>query len=234
MKFTSCNLNNLIVDFITKLLVVAGKDTILVVCNMLFKITHFVIIIEGTLIKELASLFRDNMQKLHKLPKSVVSDRKLQFAANLTKELYNMLGIETKLLILFHLQTDGQTECMNQELEQYLQFFVNYRQKDWPEWSASAEFEMNNKAHLTTKVSLFIANYERKLRMGVDIRRKGKMEKVTEFAERMKKVQEEAGAALKRVQKEIKQQVDRERKKTEEWKVEDKLMLSTKDLAFKE
>ena len=41
---------------------------------------------------------------------------------------------------------------------------------------------------MTTKVSLFMANYERELRMGIDIRRKGKMEKVIEFAERIKKI----------------------------------------------
>jgi len=55
---------------------------------------------------------------------------------------------------------------MNQELEQYLRFFVDYRQKDWPEWLALAEFVVNNKAHMATKVSPFIANYGRKLRMG--------------------------------------------------------------------
>jgi len=44
-----------------------------------------------------------------------------------------MLGIETKLLTLFYPQTDKQIEHMNQELEQYLQFFVDYRQKDWPD-----------------------------------------------------------------------------------------------------
>jgi len=60
------------------------------------------------------------------------------------------------------------------------------------------EFEINNKAHSTAKVSPFIANYGRELRMKVDIRRKGKMEKATEFAERMKKVQEEVGVELKR------------------------------------
>ena len=47
---------------------------------------------------------------------------------------------------------------------------------------------MNNKAHSTTKVSLFMANYGREMRMGVDLRRKEKMEKATEFAERMRKV----------------------------------------------
>ena len=75
---------------------------------------------------------------------------------------------------------------------------------------------MNNKAYLTTKVSLFMANYRRELRIEVDIRRKEKMEKVIEFSERMKKVQEEAETALKRTQEEMKRQADRERKETEE------------------
>jgi len=51
-----------------------------------------------------------------------------------------------------------------------------------------AKFAINNKTYLTTKVSPFIANYRRELRMGIDIRRKEKIEKVTEFAERMKNV----------------------------------------------
>ena len=60
-------------------------------------------------------------------------DRGLQFAAEMTKKLNSMLGIKTKLSTSFHPQTDGLTERMNQELEQYLRFFVDYRQKDWPE-----------------------------------------------------------------------------------------------------
>ena len=105
---------------------------------------------------------------------------------------------------------------MNQELEQYLRFFVDHRQKNWPEWLALAEFAINNKVYSMTKVSLFIANYGRELRMGGDIRRKGKMEKVMEFVERIKKVQEEAGAVLKKMQKEMKRYVDQSRKETEE------------------
>ena len=115
-----------------------------------------------------------------------------------------MLSIETKLLTLFHSQTDGQTEQMNQELEQYLQFFVDHRQKDWPEGLVIAEFAVNNKIHSATKMFLFIANHGRELRIGADIRKKGKVEKVMEFVERMKKVQEEAVVALRKVQKEMK------------------------------
>ena len=60
------------------------------------------------------------------------------------------------------------------------------------------------------------------------------MEKATEFAKRMRKVQEEAGAALVRMQEKMKRQADKERKEAEKWKVGDKMMLSMKDLMFKE
>ena len=130
--------------------------------------------------------------------------------------------------------TDSQIEKVNQELEQDLQFFVDHRQKDQPEQLAMAQFAVNNKTHLVTKVSLFIVNYGRELIMGADIRKKEKVEKATEFAERMKKVQEEAGIALRKVQEEMKQQADRRRKEVEEQKKGDKVMLSMKDLVFKE
>jgi len=115
-----------------------------------------------------------------------------------------------------------------------LRFFVEHRQKDWPEWLASAEFAVNNKAHSAMKVSSFMVNYGRELRMGGNIRKKGKVEKATEFVERMKKVHEEAGAALKKAQEDIKRQADKGRKETEDWKKEDRVLLSTKDLVFKE
>ena len=101
------------VDFITKLLLVAGKDTILVMCDRL----SIVATTEGTSAEGLARLFRDNVWKFHGLPESVMSDRRLQFAAELTKKLNRMLGIEIKLLISFYPQTNEQTEQMNQELE---------------------------------------------------------------------------------------------------------------------
>jgi len=106
----------------------------------------------------------------------------------MTKELNTMLGIETKLSTAFHLQINSQIERINQELEQYLRFFIDYKQKNWPEWLALAEFTINNKTYSTTKVSLFMANYGRELRMGVDLRRKGKIEKTMEFAERIRKI----------------------------------------------
>ena len=101
---------HLMMDFITKLLLVAEKNAILVVCNRLSKITYFV---KGTLVEGLVWLSRDNIWKLHRLLKSIVSDRELQFAVELTQELNEMLGIEIKLLTSFHSQTDRQTKYMN-------------------------------------------------------------------------------------------------------------------------
>jgi len=111
---------------------------------------------------------------------------------------------------------------------------VDHRQKDWLEWLASAEFAVNNKVHMTTKVSPFMVNYGRGLRMGGDIRKRGKVEKATEFVERMKKVHEEAGAALKKAQEDMKRQADKGRKETKDWKRRDRILLSTKDLVFRE
>ena len=161
-------------------------------------------------------------------------DRRPQFVAELTRELNRMLGIKTKLSTMFHPQTDGQTERINQKLEQYLQFFIEHRQKDWPEWLAVAELAVNNKVHMATKVLPFMANYGKELRMEGDIRRKGKVESVTEFVERMKKVHEEAETALKKTQEEMKRYADRSRKETEKWEKGDQVLLSTKDLVFKE
>ena len=80
-------------DFITKLPIVVGKDAILVVCDKLSKMTHFVATMEGTSTEELARLFRDNVWRLHRLPESVVSDRGPQFATELTKELNKILNV---------------------------------------------------------------------------------------------------------------------------------------------
>ena len=62
-------------------------------------------------------MFRDNIQKLHGLPKSIILDRGPQFAVGLMKELNKILEIESKMSIAFYSQTNGQTERVNQELK---------------------------------------------------------------------------------------------------------------------
>jgi len=66
---------HILVDFITKLPLVQGYDSILVVVDRLTKMVHFIPTTEKKLAEGLARLFRDNMWKLHGLPESIISDR---------------------------------------------------------------------------------------------------------------------------------------------------------------
>ena len=148
------------------------------------------------------------------------------------RELNNLLGIQTKLSTAYHPQTDGQTERVNQELEQYLRVFIDHRQEQWLDWLGTAEFAYNNKVHMATKISPFKANYGQNPRMGFERRRKGKYEVAEKFVEKMKKIQEEAKAALGKAQEEMKRFGDRKQGKGEEYKVGDLVLLSTKDLKW--
>jgi len=145
---------HILADFITKLPLAQEYNSILVVVDWFTKMAHFMSTTEKTPAEGLARLFRDNVWQLHGLPESIISDRGPQFTAGLMKELNKILGIKTKLPMAFHPQTDGQTERMNQELEQYLCMFIDHCQEQWPEWLGMAEFAYNNKAHTGTKMSL--------------------------------------------------------------------------------
>jgi len=101
------------------------------------------------------------------------------------RELNAMLGIDSKLSTAFHPQTDGQTERMNQELEQYLQMFIDHCQEQWPEWLGTTEFAYNNKVQISTKVSPFMANSGRDPCMGFELRKKGKFEEANKFVKRI-------------------------------------------------
>jgi len=134
-------------DFITKLPLAQGYNSILVVVDWLTKIVYFIPTTEKTTAEGLARLFRDNVWKLHRLLESIISDKGPQFAAGLIRELNRILGIKSKLSTAFHPQTDGQIERVNQEFEQYLRMFIDHRQEQWPEWLETAKFAYNNKAH---------------------------------------------------------------------------------------
>ena len=104
---------HILVDFIMKLPMSKGHDSILVVCDKFSKMSHFVVMAEKITAEGLARLFRDYVQKLHRLPENMISDRGPQFAVGLMRELNKMLGIETKSSTVYHLQTDRQMERIN-------------------------------------------------------------------------------------------------------------------------
>jgi len=147
--------------------------------------------------------------KLHGLPESIISDRGPQFAAGVMKELNTMLGINSKLSTVFYLQTNRQTERMNQELEQYLQMFIDYCQEQWPEWLGTAEFAYNNKVQTSTKVSPFKVNSKQDSCMGFELRKKRRFEEANKFVKRIQEIQKEAKMALGKAQEDMKKYADR-------------------------
>ena len=101
--------SHILADFITKLLLAQGYNAILVIYDCFSKMAHFIATIEKTSAEELAKLFWNYVWKLYGLPESIISDRGVQFVAEMMKELNNLLGIQTKLSTAYHPQTDRQT-----------------------------------------------------------------------------------------------------------------------------
>ena len=132
----------------------------------------------------------------------------------------------------FHSQIDGQTERVNQKLEQYLRIFIDHRQEQWPDWLGTVEFVYNNKVHSSTKTLPFKANYGQDPMMEFEVRKREKYKRAEEFMMKMKEIQEKAKAALGKVQEEIKKYIDRKREEIDKYKVGDLVILSTKDLKY--
>jgi hypothetical protein len=80
----------------------------------------------------------------------LISDRGPQFASKISQHIFKTLGIKSTLSTAYHPQTDGQTKRFNQELEQYLRAFCNYRQDNWVKWLPLAQFAHNSQVTTST------------------------------------------------------------------------------------
>ena len=156
-----------------------------------------------------AQLFWDNVWKLHRLPEKVLSNRRPQFASKVMREINRLLGIKTATSTVFHPQTDGQTERINQEIEQYLQLFINHRQLDWMNWLPMAEFVYNNRVQLSTKYSLFMLNAGQNPCMGHEPQKMTGLDSVEKFVDAMKRTREDVESALKKAADNMKKYYDR-------------------------
>ena len=74
----------------------------------------------------IAKIYRDNIWKLHGIPRKVLSNRELQFASKFMEELTKALGTKRQLSMAYYPQIDGQTKRINQEIGTFLQHYVNY------------------------------------------------------------------------------------------------------------
>jgi hypothetical protein len=146
-------------DYIVKLPQSHGYDSILVVVDRLSKMAHFVPVNESMTSSDLARIFLNSIFRLHGSPDSIISDRGSTFVSHLWKEFLKLLDIKPKNSTAYHPQTDGQTERVNQVLEQYLRCYCSYQQDDWVDYLPLAEFAYNNSKSSSTQQTPFFANY---------------------------------------------------------------------------
>ncbi|KAM5344467.1 hypothetical protein ACJ41O_001495 [Fusarium nematophilum] len=152
-------------DFITKLPLseepATGNfyDSILVIVDRLTKFSYFIPYRESTNAEEFAYLFYYNIARTHGLPSEIISDRGPPFMSKFWQGLTGYLGINHKLSTAYHKETDGQTERMNQVLEQYLRCYINYDQTNWVEKLPAAQLAYNTATNESTKTTPAYANF---------------------------------------------------------------------------
>jgi hypothetical protein len=164
-------------------------------------------------------------------PSSIVSDRGSLFTSGFWREFCHELGIKRRLTTAFHLQTDGQTERLNQVIEHYLRTFVNYRQDNWAELLPVAEFAYNNSTHSSTGFAPFYAlmGYYPRIPTDDDCEPTATNEAV---AQRLHRMKNERKLVLQHLQQAVETQAKyyNQHHQPFEFTVGDKFLLSTKKL----
>jgi hypothetical protein len=145
-------------------------------------------------------------------------------------ELSKVVRTKSALSMVFHPQKDGQTERTNQEIEQYLQLYINHQQDDWMEWIACAKFTYNNQQHSATKFSPF------KLEYGYSPRVLAKPTSLianpgsAEFLQQLEGKGERARTVLEGVAAKMKEYADMLQKEAVEFKEGDRVWLDAENL----
>jgi hypothetical protein len=119
-------------------------------------------------------------------------------------KLYCLLSITILLSTAYHPQSDGQTKCINQELEQYIQIFISKWQNNWDTLLPLGEFAYNNHVHSSTQHSPFFLDMGRHPQMGFKPHQQlSKLEAVNGFTDWMKSTLDKARAALTKSKKDM-------------------------------
>ncbi|QLI66325.1 Transposon Tf2-12 polyprotein [Metarhizium brunneum] len=134
-------------------------DSIFVVTDRLTKYGYFLPYREASNAEELAYVFLRTIASNHGLPEEIISDRGSTFTSKFWQALMAQLGTNHKLSTAYHPQTDGQTERLNQTLEQYLRCYINHQQDDWVKWLPTAQLAYNSSISESTKQTPAYANY---------------------------------------------------------------------------
>ena len=152
-------------DFIVKLppskepLTGVVYDSILVIVDRLTKFAYFVLYIEALTAEQLADTILRIVVAQHGMPEEFLTDRDKLFTSTFWQSLMNLMGVYHKMSTSYHPQTDGQTERINQIVEQYLRCYIDYGQTNWVKLLPMAQFAYNSSFQETIKMTPFEANY---------------------------------------------------------------------------
>jgi hypothetical protein len=152
-------------DFIVGLpLTARKKDSIWVIVDKLTKTAHFIAVHTTYSVQQYAELYMDHIVRLHGIPKTIISDRGTQFVARFWEQLHECLGTKLIRSSSYHPQTDGQTERINQILEDMLRASILHFDMSWDKCLSLAEFSYNNSYQASLKMAPFDALYGRRCR----------------------------------------------------------------------
>jgi hypothetical protein len=152
-------------DFIVGLpLTARKKDSIWVIVDRLTKTAHFISVHTTYSVQQYAELYMDHIVCLHGIPKTIISDRGTQFVAHFWEQLHECLGTKLIRSSSYHPQTDGQTERINQILEDMLRESILHFDKSWDKCLSLAKFSYNNSYQVSLKMAPFDALYGRRCR----------------------------------------------------------------------
>ncbi|MCO5586541.1 hypothetical protein L7F22_040482 [Adiantum nelumboides] len=147
-------------DFITTLPRTSkGNAQILVIVDRFSKTAHFIPCKKAASAPYIASLFVQHIFRIHGLPRSIISDRDPKFTGHFWTSLFKSLGTNLLFSSAYHPQTDGQTERVNQILEEMLRHYIQNRLASWEEYLPLVEFAYNNAPHSVTSMTPFQAAY---------------------------------------------------------------------------
>jgi len=216
-------------DFITDLPLSNKCDQLWVIIDRFTKMAHFVLL-QGKTSADLVVIFAKEIWRLHGLPTDIVSDRDSRFMSETWKEFLSLLGIRPRMLTAFHLQTDGQTERLNQTIEAYLRVFVSKEQDNWASLLPMAEFAYNNSVTTGNGVTPFYANYGFHPAT-MDPLAEGSFNPAsTVYAHWMQTVHEESRRGLEAAQDRMRRYTDPERAKPPAYEVGDLVMLNGRNI----
>ena len=145
-------------DFIEKLPDAHGHNAVLVIVDRLTKNGIFIPCDVNITAAQLAQLFVIHVFSKHGVPSHVTSDRGVEFVSHFFRSLGTLLQMTLHFTSGYHPEADGQTERVNQTLEQYIRIYCSYQQDNWDILLPLAEFAYNNAPNASTGVSPFFAN----------------------------------------------------------------------------